>query len=42
MTSKCYRVQYRAMDRNVTNEEIDVIQEKVRERIIELYDVEMR
>lgn len=33
MTSKCYRIMYRSLNRNLTNEEIDVLQEQVREQI---------
>jgi len=32
-TSKCYRICYRALDRNLRNEEVDELQEKVREGI---------
>jgi phenylalanyl-tRNA synthetase alpha chain len=31
--SKCYRIMYRSLNRNLTNEEIDVFQEQVREQI---------
>jgi phenylalanyl-tRNA synthetase alpha chain len=33
LTSKCYRIMYRALNRNLTNEEIDVLQEQVRDQI---------
>jgi len=32
-TSHCYRISYRSMDRNLTNQEIDALQEQVRHRI---------
>ena len=31
--SKCYRIMYRSLDRTLTNEEIDVLQEQVRQQI---------
>ncbi|KAI9291173.1 phenylalanyl-tRNA synthetase [Neoconidiobolus thromboides FSU 785] len=40
--SKCYRIIYRSMDRNVTNEEINSIQEKIRSVIEDKLNVELR
>lgn len=40
--SHCYRITYRSMDRNVTNEEINIIQEQVRRIIVEQLRVELR
>ncbi|AET41273.1 phenylalanine--tRNA ligase Ecym_7454 [Eremothecium cymbalariae DBVPG len=40
--SLCYRVNYQSMDRNVTNEEINTFQEKVRTDLAALYGVELR
>lgn len=41
-TSHCYRINYRSMDRNLTNEEIDLIQAKVRSAVESLLSVELR
>ncbi|ORX61364.1 phenylalanyl-tRNA synthetase [Hesseltinella vesiculosa] len=40
--SLCYRIMYRSMDRNVTNDEINEIQEKVRAAVEQDFDVELR
>ncbi|KAI8051338.1 hypothetical protein BDF22DRAFT_693254 [Syncephalis plumigaleata] len=40
--SHCYRIMYRSMDRNVTNEEINAIQERVREHAPQRLQVELR
>ena len=41
-TSRCYRITYRSMDRNVTNEEINTIQSRVRDVAEEKLRVELR
>jgi phenylalanyl-tRNA synthetase alpha chain len=41
-TSHCYRITYRSMDRNLTNEEIDALQEQVRLLTQERLGVELR
>ena len=41
-TSHCYRITYRSMDRSLTNEEIDALQEQVRELTQERFGVELR
>lgn len=41
-TSRCYRITYRSMDRNVTNEEINTIQSRVRDVVEEKLQVELR
>lgn len=40
--SKCYRINYRSMDRNLTNEEIDQIQWKLRDAMVEKLGIELR
>ena len=40
-TSHCYRITYRSMDRSLTNEEINAMQEKLRGRAEDL-GVELR
>ncbi|KAI8086470.1 phenylalanyl-tRNA synthetase [Halteromyces radiatus] len=40
--SLCYRIMYRSMDRNVTNEEINEIQDKVRSTVEQEFGVELR
>ncbi|KNE63921.1 phenylalanine-tRNA ligase [Allomyces macrogynus ATCC 38327] len=40
--SKCFRITYRSMDRNVTNEEINAIQAKVRQALAAELKVELR
>lgn len=41
-TSRCYRITYRSMDRNVTNEEINTIQSRLRGIVVEKLQVELR
>ncbi|KAJ2898449.1 phenylalanyl-tRNA synthetase alpha subunit, mitochondrial, partial [Coemansia aciculifera] len=41
-SSRCYRINYCSMDRNVTNEEINSVQELVRKRIVEQLGVTLR
>ncbi|KAF9907990.1 hypothetical protein EC991_010338 [Linnemannia zychae] len=40
--SMCYRINYRSMDRNVTNAEINEIQEKLRDEVVNRMKVELR
>ncbi|GAB9474957.1 Phenylalanine-trna ligase [Globisporangium polare] len=40
--SKCYRIVYRHMDRNLTNEEVDALQISVREQMVAELGVELR
>ena len=40
--SQCYRITYRSMDRNLTNEEIDDLQWEVRDRTEKQLQVELR
>ncbi|KAJ2832422.1 phenylalanyl-tRNA synthetase alpha subunit, mitochondrial [Coemansia furcata] len=40
--SRCYRINYCSMDRNVTNEEINGVQELVRKRMVEQLGVTLR
>jgi phenylalanyl-tRNA synthetase alpha chain len=41
-TSHCYRIAYRSMDRSLTNEEIDALQERVRDLTVDRLGVELR
>lgn len=40
--SLCYRINYRSMDRNVTNAEINDIQDKLRKEVVRRMEVELR
>jgi phenylalanyl-tRNA synthetase alpha chain len=41
-TSHCYRIVYRAIDRNLTNEEVNELQNKVRSEVVRKLGVELR
>ncbi|KAI9330096.1 hypothetical protein BDR26DRAFT_785310, partial [Obelidium mucronatum] len=41
-TSKCFRINYRSMDRTLSNEDVDLIQDKVRDEIAQRCKVELR
>jgi phenylalanyl-tRNA synthetase alpha chain len=41
-TSNCFRITYRSMERSLTNDEINAIQEKVREEVQTTLGVELR
>lgn len=41
-TSNCFRITYRSMERSLTNEEIDAIQDKVRVAMVDELQVELR
>lgn len=40
--SNCFRISYRSMDRNLTNQEIDALQEKIRGVVVDKLGVELR
>jgi phenylalanyl-tRNA synthetase alpha chain len=40
--SHCYRITYRSMDRNLTNEEIDELQMRIRQHVADQLKVELR
>jgi len=42
LESRCFRINYRSMDRNLTNEEINDIQAHVRDRLARDFKVELR
>ncbi|KAJ3380871.1 hypothetical protein HDU84_005531 [Entophlyctis sp. JEL0112] len=41
-TSKCFRINFRSMDRNLVNEEVDVIQDAIRDEVARRLRVELR
>ena len=41
-TSNCYRITYRSMDKVFTNDEVNVVQETLRERVVAELGVELR
>ena len=41
-TSHCYRITYRSMDRSLTDDEINALQNSMRERAAEELAVELR
>lgn len=41
-TSLCYRINYRSMDRNLTNTEVDTLQDQVRKMVSQNLGVELR
>ncbi|KAK6907400.1 phenylalanine-tRNA ligase [Kwoniella mangroviensis CBS 10435] len=40
--SKCYRLNYRHMDRNLSNEEVNELQQQVQKRVVQEMGIEMR
>ena len=42
LTSNCYRIVYRSMERSLTDDEINALQEKVREDMVSKLGVELR
>ncbi|KAG5518358.1 hypothetical protein PMAC_003155 [Pneumocystis sp. 'macacae'] len=40
--SLCYRINYRSMDKSLSNEEVNILQEKIRELITKEFDIELR
>ena len=42
LTSNCFRITYRSMERSLTDEEINALQDKVMEDIVAKLGVELR
>ncbi|KAG5438419.1 hypothetical protein PCANB_002908 [Pneumocystis canis] len=40
--SMCYRINYRSMDRSLSNQEVNKLQNQLRERVIKELDIELR
>jgi phenylalanyl-tRNA synthetase alpha chain len=40
--SHCYRITYRSMDRSLTNEEVDIIQERLRQTVAQQLAIQLR
>lgn len=40
--SRCYRVQYRSLERTLPGDEVEVFQQKLAQKLVELYGVEIR
>jgi phenylalanyl-tRNA synthetase alpha chain len=40
--SRCYRILYRSMDRSLTNQQVNVLQEQVRRDVVQRLGVELR
>lgn len=40
--SRCYRIMYRSMDRSLTNQQVNVLQEQVRADVVKQLGVEIR
>jgi phenylalanyl-tRNA synthetase alpha chain len=40
--SKCFRINYRSMDRNLTNEEVDKMQFDLRDAVVKELNCELR
>lgn len=41
-TSKCYRILFRHMDKSLSNEEINVFQDDIRRKLVEIMKLELR
>eukprot|EP00743_Colponemidia_sp_Colp-15_P002672 GILK01002895.1.p1 GENE.GILK01002895.1~~GILK01002895.1.p1 ORF type:complete len:106 (-),score=23.22 GILK01002895.1:82-399(-) len=42
LMSRCYRISYRSLDRNLTNQEIDDLQQQVRDLAVKKLNVTLR